>query len=437
MQIDATSEPGSNPVFKDRLSWYFGVSAYWFATSFKWFMILGTLVSGQLFSIIPKGKDNAAWGMVFTIGAIWALFGPAFFGSVSDRFLSKYGRRKPFLVYGTVATVIALAILANSTQFWMFIVGYLILQIADDIGTGPYAALIPEIIPESHRGRASSVLALLRLVSNICGGVTAMALTHVGYTYTLIGALQVVCVGLVLWQLRDFRDGKSTAKVTDKAKFDLRGFFRGWVEPWRRYDFRMVWFLTFTVTLGFYLVQPYLKNYLRDSVVVFNAFGYLISDADPESAAQKAYGLLALVVSVFGALGSVWAYRLSDKKGRKWVMKIAGPITFLPLIPFALVPNYSAMLVFAPFFGFGYGVFLSASWALASDIVAQGEEQGRDMGLWQASWSSTQIVAGLFGWVIDGLNRFHKGWGYSAVILVAAALFGVGSALVQRVKGAR
>ncbi len=436
MQPASPTAESPNGVFQDRFSWYVGISSYWFATSFKWFLILGTLISGQLSDIVPGGDKNGAWGMVFMIGACWALFGPSLFGSISDRMESRFGKRKPFLVYGTLLTLVALTILANATQFWMFIVGYLILQVADDLGTGPYAALVPEIIPESHRGRASSVLGLLRMLSNIAGGVTAIVLTRAGYTYLLMGILQVLCVAWVLILLRRYHDGKTHEK--NQPRLTFKEFAKGWTEPWKRADFRLVWVLTFTVTLAFYLIQPYLKNYLQDVVKTYEFFGLSLTHPIPEKAASRAYGVLGLVISLFGAIGAVWSYKESDRRGHKYVMRIAGPVMFLPLIPFALIPNFQIMLLLAPLFGFGYGVYLSASWALASDVIPQGGNEGKDMGLWQASWATPQIFAGLSGWMIDWVNKkVHFGWGYALAILIAAVLFGVGTQLVQRVQGSR
>lgn len=438
MEASSSQTDTPNGIFQDRFGWYVGVSSYWFATSFKWFLIIGTLISGQLSKIVPGGDKNGAWGMVFTVGACWALLGPSLFGSISDRFHSRHGRRKPFLVYGALATIGALALLANASQFWMFIVGYLALQVADDLGTGPYAALIPEIIPSERRGRASGVLGLLRMLSNILGGLTAFLLHSVGYTYFLMGALQVLCVAWVLYLLRNYDDSKATEDSVKPPALTFKGFVQGWIEPWSRHDFRLVWLLTFLVTLGFYMVQPYMKNYLQDVVQVYQFFGMSISNADPEKAAASAYGILGLTIALFGAVGAVWSSRVSDRIGHKAVMKIAGPIMFLPLIPFALFPNFQLMILLGTLFGFGYGVFLSASWAIASDVMPEGGQEGKDMGLWQASWASPQIIAGLSGTMIDLLNKkVHKGWGYSTAIIIAAVFFAIGSTLVQKVRGSR
>jgi len=285
--------------YRESVWWQLGLSAYWFATSYKWFVLLLFVLSSQVGEIVPGGEKNTAWGTVFMIGAIWAVIGPSVFGYLSDRCASRFGRRRPFIAIGSGLTVIALAILSQAQSLPMMIVGYLLLQVSDDVGTGPYGALIPELVPENKRGRASGYMGIMTLLAQIVSAVVAVSLSgNLFAIYAAIAIVNVLCAVWVLWTLKDVQDEAPKAE-----KSTVEGFIRGWREPWRSRDFRWVWFTRFLNALGFYMVQPYLLNYLTDRVVTFKAFGL---NLDKASTAVLAIGL---TISLFGAFGAMWATR--------------------------------------------------------------------------------------------------------------------------------
>jgi len=60
METGATviAPPSDAPdAFQDRLSWYLAASAYWFATSFKWFLVLQLMPVLVSRSVPPLEKD--------------------------------------------------------------------------------------------------------------------------------------------------------------------------------------------------------------------------------------------------------------------------------------------------------------------------------------------------------------------------------------------
>src|SRR5688572_16478091 len=96
---DASEPTGRKPLFRDHIGWYLGISAFWFATSLKWF-ILFLMLPAQVAEVVPGGQKNGAWGRVVAIGAAEAMIGPALFGYWSDRTRSRWGRRRPFIAIG-------------------------------------------------------------------------------------------------------------------------------------------------------------------------------------------------------------------------------------------------------------------------------------------------------------------------------------------------
>ena len=152
-----------------------------------------------------------------------------------------------------------------------------------------------------------------------------------------------------------------------------------------------------------------------------------------------AANVLGLTISVTGALGAGVASKYADIWGRKRLIYVAGVVIFCVMIPFSIVREYQAAWALACVFGGAYGMYLSADWALVSDVIPNRKAAGVEMGVWASSIVSVQLLSGLYGSVIDwGNARSASGLaGYMSAILLAGCVFLLGTILVRQVKGSR
>jgi MFS family permease len=183
------------------------------------------------------------------------------------------------------------------------------------------------------------------------------------------------------------------------------------------------------VAFGFYLILLYVSNYLSDRVSQLTLFG--LNLGSPKNGALAA----ALAISLSGAIGSGIAARLVDTLGRKKSIGLCGWVMAGALIPFALIPNFTVIFCVALVFGLAYGIYLSASYALAADVLPDPESAAKDMGIWQASVSTPQVLTGAVGLLVDAGNKLEPGQGYTLAFLISSAAFLTGCLLVTRVKG--
>lgn len=407
--------------------WNLAMSAYWFATSFKWFILLaGGLMASKVEGIFPGGEKNQVWGLVFAFGAAEAMIGPIVFGYLSDRYCSRFGRRRPFIAIGAALTAIAVLIAAGANSIPMLVIAYLLLQISDDIGTAPYAALIPDLIDEEARGRASGIMALLQQLAQIVAAVVGLAFSSNPYNiFIVIAIINLICAHITFVTVK--QDCYRKPEVKDGKLFTRSN----WLDPWLIPDFNWVWFTRFLNSVGFYIILTQLLFYFNDRVKDLNLFGLVNFNEDT----KKAQIVIALVISLTAAIGAVIAGKFADKIGRKKVIMLSGYIMFGALVPFAMIPNYSLIVLLSIAFGFGYGMYLSADWALVADILPNEDDFARDMGMWSMSVPLGQMLAGLSGVMITWLNRSSIGEGYTVAFLIAAVFFLLSTVLVKQIKG--
>jgi len=83
--------------------------------------------------------------------------------------------------------------------------------------------------------------------------------------------------------------------------------------------------------------------------------------------------------------------------------------------------------------GISVGAFMSTNWALATDLVAKGEE-ARYLGLTNLATAGGAALARLIGPVIDFFNAREPGLGYSFMLLACFIYFLAGSLLLLKIK---
>lgn len=417
--MDAANTRG----YRDTWGWNLRFSAYWFATSYKWFILLLAVIPGQVAELVPGGTKNTQWGIVYSVGAIWAIFGPALFGGISDRAQTRFGHRVPFLVAGAAVTLVALLVLTSPQSLAQLIVGYLLLQVGDDLATGPYGGMVAESIPEDHRGRASAFIQVLQQTGNVFAAIGTIVFKNPAAAYLSIGVLNIVCSFVTAQIIKDL---PAREHVADKPPF-----FRAWLEPWKDCDFRKVYFAKFLNVLAFGLISNYILYYLTDMFPGYRLFG-----ADFK-VAKTATGIVGLTVSVCAVIGAVIATKLVDRYGKKALIKYSGVLVFCVLVPFGLARQFDLLWALAIPFGVAFGVYVSCDWALASDLLPDKASAGAQMGVWVSALTVPQVVCGQAGRLIDSLNHVSFGLGYMTMIWFSGVLFVAGTLLNTSIKGSR
>lgn len=409
-------------MFQHRNSWYLGICAYWFATALKWFLIL-ILMPGRINELAPRDLQNTYWGIVLTIGAVEACIGPAVMGWWSDR----VGRRFNFIISGALLTLAACGVLVFAPSIWVLALGYLMLQIADDVATGPYSALIPQLVPSEHRGKAASVMGMYQSLANILGAAGVAWLGGQFVLFMVILAIVHLVAMTVVLRTAGKDPGHSTQEELS-GQTPIQEIFEGIKELWKNLNFRWVWLTRFLVAMGASILVSFGNNFLKDEIKVFR-IGTFELKTEVEAA-----GILIVAMAFTSFVGAMLGGRVADRTDRRKVAAIAGMIMFLAMLPFAFIDRYGTLVAVAMIYGIGNGVYMSADWALAADVLPDPDSFGKDLGIWQSSIAVPQLFVGLVGALIDMINRIRPGTGYGVAFAISASLFLLSSVLVRKVQ---
>jgi MFS family permease len=415
------------------------LSFYWFATSAHWTAILLVLLPAQALLIGGDEFKGTTLGQVLLVGALVSMVVAPFFGAISDRMRSPLGRRRPWLIVGSLLNVVGLLALAyipsNRSALWLFILAFMWIEFWNNFATAPYSALIPDVVPPEQRGSASGWLGLMTMLGNFVGALAGFALAPIGISglyWILAGVILLGMLGTVLFtneppapeKLPPFRWGEF-----------LRGLYRPLVES---PDFRWVFLTRLLVVMGVYTIQEFLLYYFTDVVKNFSLFGLItIPDAGTAVTVFLAMLLIGAMIS------TLTAGALSDRYGRKLMVYISGALQGLVALVFIFTSNFNLSVIMGIVFGLGYGAYQSVDWALACDVLPSMDDYAKDMGVWHVSQVFPQVIATpIAGFLLDDFQLAGKAngmptLGYTVIFSVAVLYFVLGTVFVSRIKGVR
>jgi MFS family permease len=404
------------------------VSLLWFALFANWLTVVPVIVPDQIASIL--GPDAAAKegisGSILAIGAFMALVMAPLAGALSDRVRNAKGRRRPFLIAGMAGTCVALALLVPfgaGSSILLYALAILNLQFWWNWACGPYAGLIPDVVPVADQASASAWMNIMSILGTFTGNGIAVALYVHGQPAAAIAGLIVInliCLAVTVKRVRE-RPASGSGRPFALGPF-LRSF---WLPPAMHRNFYRVLVTRLFANLGVWSMMTFLLFYLQDVVGV----------AEPARVLPTVLGIGAL----FGIPASLVAARLSTRYGIVAIVKLASWMMAGAAIAYVLIalsPYLVLMAIVALIYFSGWGAYQAVDWALALRVLPKSEAAGKDMGIWHVALVLPQILGpASTGWIISGAKwAVSARFAYTLAFAIAALWFSLSALLVARVR---
>jgi Na+/melibiose symporter-like transporter len=286
----------STPDVRPRLSGFQQamLSCYWLSTNAHWAAILTILLPKQALAIGGDAFKGRTLGIILACGAIVSMLVAPLFGALSDRIVTRWGRRHPWLVVGTllnIAGLIALAAIPTTPRALVpYILAFMWIELCNNLATAPYAALIPDVVPTDQRGSASGWMSLMTMIGLFLGIAVGFLLDLIG----IAGAYWLLAAMMLLGMLATVLTFKEAPVTTAPPPFRWSAFLRSLLSPFRSPDFTWVFWTRFLMVMGTYTLQEFILYYLTDVIgAPFRFLGMLLT-TDP--AAATSFFLLMLLI---------------------------------------------------------------------------------------------------------------------------------------------
>ena len=418
------------------------LSFYWFSTNMMWAAILIILMPSQIKSAVGDATKGSVLGLALGAGAFISMIAAPVFGALSDRIRLPGGRRKPWILIGTLGNVIGLVGLAylmkagEPTSVVGWSIAFLFVELFNNVATAPFSALIPDMVPAEQRGSASGWLGLMTILGTFAGGLMGFLIGPLGVPGVYFILMGVMLLGAFVTQF-----GVSEPDfIREMPPFKFGEFLRGLADPFKYSDFTWVFFTRLLVTVGIFTVQEFIQYYMGDVIGAPYILAGLGTVADT---AEKAVSFFLPALLLGALITTLVAGQLSDKYGRKLMVYISGVLMGAVCLVFVLSHSFTVAVLMGIIFGLGYGAYESVDWALASDVLPSLDDYAKDMGVWHIAFVLPQVIATpVAGFLLDNFQRVGKSnnipnLGYTVIFMMAVLFFLLGTVFVKQIKGVR
>ena len=414
--LDGSGAAGSaglgEPVVRVGTAWTASLSLSTLAVFMAFMTPIQILLPLQLEHIDPGHKSTAlAW--VTGAGALVAVVANPIAGALSDRTVSRWGRRRPWIVGGALAGAAGLALTAAQHSVLGVALGWCVAQAGLNCMLAGVTTPVADTVPVGQRAEVSGWTGIMQSFGLVFGALlTTLLFTGVWSGY---GSLALLTVVLALPFAVRFPEPVLPRAL--RPVLDLRRILAGlWISPSVHPDFAWAWLTRFLINLGNALGTLYLLFYLTDSV----HYG------DPGTGVL----ILTVIYTLCAGLTAVPVGRISDRLGRrKPFVFISCVVMAVAAVLLALVHTWTAAMAAAAVLGAGFGIYLAVDQALVTQVLPAALDRAKDLGVINVANSGPQVLApALAAPIVAWLG------GYTALYLATAVVTVLGGVLVRNVR---
>lgn len=371
----------------------------------------------------PKNATTVL-SVVIGIGSVVALIAYPLIGRLSDRTLSRFGRRRPYLVLGAIllAAGALLTVAASSTA--LLTLAYVVTTVGAVSALVACSAIVPDQVEPSRRGTPSAIVGLGAPIGAVLGIFLAQTVQPNLAAMILLPAGVAVVFTLVL---AVFISDRPLARE-ERPAFALREFFQTfWVNPAKSPAFAWAWWSRLLIFFGVAAVNAYQAFYL-----------ILVQHVNPATVGTSLF-VASLVGTGVSLVFAPLMGKLSDKVGRRKPFVIAAALIFgvgLALVAFA--PSFPTFLIAIAVIGLGQGVYFAVDFALVTQVLPDPENPAKDLGIMNlASSLPSSIVPAIAPALLALGASAALPQNFGALFLAGAIAALLGAAAILPIRGVK
>lgn len=381
--------------------------------------IIGIAVKVQ--SITTEAERTQAVGLVFGVGALFAVIGNVLFGRLSDRTTSRFGRRRPWIVGGTVAMTLAFVVIAQAQTVPMVLVGWCLAQLGANAALAPFIATISDQVPKAQRASVSALLGISQNVAILAGTFLAQVLAT--QLTVLFVVPSVVAIGAMLLFAFILPDQRLTVRPPRMTAGEWVTTF--WLNPLKHPDFALAWWSRFLITLATFMFTAFRLFYLQDEL------GLSLEEA-------PAAVTIGVLVYTIGLVASAWvAGKISDRTGKRKFLVAGSTLLFaVGIVMLAFVDTVTGFYVVEAVLGIAFGIYVGVDLALVVDVLPNPDDAGKDLGVFNMANALPQSAAPALGAILLGIGSAEN-QNYDLLLYSAGLAALIGALVVLPIRKVR
>jgi MFS family permease len=357
-------------------------------------------------NIVGPEKATTAFATASGVTGIMIVVFGLFSGVIADKTRIKMGRRRFWIIAGSIGGALSMFALSNASSIPMFIISLCLVNFFYGMVSLSCYAIVPEQIEQEKFGRVSGLLGAAGpafvMTGQMIMGVFADSTLH----EKMITMIIVQLIGGALAALLIKDNYVAVAAKSEKKSFVLSGFY----PSFKKYP-SYTWALLTKLFI-------YFTNAGMNMLTLFYIARFHLGEAE----IFKIMGLMAPTIMMMVGAGILGGF-LSDKiKKQKPFVFGAALLTGICLIVFAFAPSVTWVIVGNFIFNFGFGMYNAVDNALVNRILPSKENAAKDISIMNTTTNlaSTLVNFAAPALIALGVSLFG-GDGYTFFFLVLAA----------------
>jgi MFS family permease len=430
--VDAAGRP-TRPLPTGHLA---RISAYWLGlTAIDSVVNLFLQFRLNYGDLVEPSQVGRTLFLVGLAGAVVGIVVQPTVGSISDYTISRWGRRKPYIVLGSLLDVVFLLGIAYSHTLIAIAAFVMLLQLSTNFARGPFQGYVPDLVAPRQVGLASALVGMMQILGNVTGVMLAniaAALSVPPNPETGQARVDMLPLALVAVAVIELVTMISVVVRVDPGLPPKPREGRSWLAI-----ARSTWATDILRERSYMWLLASRLLFLMGGGVMFNlVITYLKQTHGLEEGEAAGVNTVLLLIVVAGNLVSnIPAARLSDRIGRKPLIYASCLIGGLGVGIAAIAPSIPIAILGGALFGVSGGIFLAVDWALMTDIIPKASA-GRYMGLSNVATGASGLLAtATGGLVLDAVNiAAGLGTGPRVAFLLGVVYYALAAVLLRPVR---
>lgn len=173
------------------------------------------------FFLDPFLQSTALIGFMMTLDNYCALFLQPWIGNRSDKTVSRFGRRMPYLLIGMPLAALFMILIPLHTNFITLVLFMVLMNLAMSLYRSPTIALMPDITPEAQRTKANGIINFMGGVGAIIafGGGSMLYKANPSFPFVAAAAITLLSLLILFRFIKEKRDSITWAAAdTERVK---------------------------------------------------------------------------------------------------------------------------------------------------------------------------------------------------------------------------
>lgn len=381
-------------------------------------VLTGNLLAFIIVNLVGNDNYVAVNATISGFVGIFMLVTGPLGGVIADKTNVKFGRRRFWIIAGSIGGAISMLAIAYATAVPVIILGVCFANFFYGMVTTSCFAIVPEQIAPEKFGRVSGLFGaagpIFAMTGMLIMGVFASVPTQ--QKFIAITIVQLIC-GIVAALL--IKDNYFEGNEKSEKKSFIEGLKNFYPSPKKYPSF------TWALLAKFFM---YITNGAMGSVVMLYIIRFHLGETDiVKYMAYTAPAILLMAgAGIFGGF-------ISDKfKKQKPFVMLAALITGVCTIVFAFSSNITMIMIGFFLFYFGFGMFGAVDNALVNRVLPSKEDAAKDISIMNTTTYLGGIVVSFASPMLisigsklmgdDGLTFFFLVLGCFAILSVLAIM---------------